>query len=239
MPTSENEAKLLGAMLQYEMRGKDTVSFRQLSKVLGFMERTKGWRNAWKQLMEGKKPIEIAEGNAMYTEECRMTKAGKDSASTPESLEFVMEQNFVPQTNEEYQEGFQERFKKIFLRRKVDAFIRRLAHGPVSREEVVTLFKLFIDRSHQFSDHLEDLKTKGYIKQSGSKHRLADKSFLKPEDRPDTVDVDAMKLEEGKLAVESQKYRKRSQAAKKDGPKERLSKKIKLTENKPDTDNSE
>lgn len=99
--SGSREDKLLGAMLAYEMKGKHTASFVQLSRDLDFHERTKIWRSSWKSLMDDRGFIELAAGaSSVFNGECLMTQAGKEHAATDEYREFIKEMDFVPQDNE-------------------------------------------------------------------------------------------------------------------------------------------
>jgi hypothetical protein len=200
---NEREDKLLGGMLSYVMRGKETVSFQQLSKDLNFMERTTSWRNSWKKLLNDKKFIEIAEGTSVFTGECRLTQAGKDHAATPEYEEYMKELNFVPQTNEEHQARIK---KGLKTDKAIAIFELLLKHAPLKRTELSKILHCN-DRQHKFSYGLKDLKEKGIAESAGKGmgYRLSDKAFLTPEDRPDTVIVDPKVFEEGEKVIESKK----------------------------------
>lgn len=206
----ERENMLLGCMLEHVMRGKDTVSFKQLSKDLSFMDRTTSWRDSWKILLNKKQFIEIQQGASVFTGECRLTKAGKDHAATPKYLEYVKENHFTPQTNDEHQARIKKRLKND---RGREIFDLLLTHGSLSRKELSTILHCN-DRQHKFSYGLQDLKTRALVEADESagkaKLRLSNKAFLSPGDRPVTVDVDPMVLQEGALTIEKNK-RPRSQ----------------------------
>jgi hypothetical protein len=211
MPASsqEREDQLLGAMMQYLMQGKEGVSFKQLSKDLKFMERTKSWRNSWKVLIGDKHYIEAsAESSAMFSDDYQLTQAGKDHASTPEYQEFLQEMNFAPQSNEE----FQERLKKRLLNDKArEMFDALLKYGCLSRKELSTIIGVN-DRSHAFSYGLRSLKEKDLVTHEsngkGKKIKLTNEAFLDPEDRPVPVDLASNVLAEGANKIESRKRKK-------------------------------
>jgi len=216
-PKSTDEAKedqLLGAMMSYNMRGIETVSFAQLAKDLDFMERTKSWRNAWKHLAEDTGFIESAEGatSTSYTGGYRVTAEGKKHGSTPEYEEYLKELNFVPASNEQHQEHIK---KRLLNKYAVKIFELLLKYGSLTRMELAMLIGCN-DRMHNFSYGLQDLvKVKNLVEQDSagtnkSKLRLSDKAFLKPEDRPDPEDIDEAMLEEGKKKIEAKKHAAKS-----------------------------
>mmetsp|Transcript_14135 Transcript_14135/g.30819 ORF Transcript_14135/g.30819 Transcript_14135/m.30819 type:complete len:257 (-) Transcript_14135:14-784(-) len=210
--STEREDKLLGAMLAYEMRNKPTVSFRQLSKDLNFMERTKTWRDAWEALMQEKNFIEIAKsGGSMYTGPCQLTAKGKEYAATPEYLEYQKELNFVPQDNEAHQASLKKRFTNNHARSIFDLLLK---HGSLSRKELATLLRCN-DRSHGFSYGLKDLKGREIVEADESSSmkgalRLSDKAFMDPSDRPEEATaVEPKLLEEAQEAIQSKKKKKK------------------------------
>ena len=106
-----SEEKFIGAMLKYEMHGKDTTTFTQLSKDFGFMDRSKGPRKMWLNLID-RDLIEPTEGSkSVYTGDYKLTTKGKDLGATPEYLAFVAEMNFVPEDNEQHQERIKKKLK--------------------------------------------------------------------------------------------------------------------------------
>lgn len=201
--TNEREDKLLGGMLCYIMRGKEGVSFTQLSKDLEFMDRTTTWRNSWKSLLHDKKFIVPLDAKAsVFTSEHKLTQAGKDHASTPEYEEYLKELNFVPQTNEEHQE----RIKKRLLNNKARSIFGLLMkYGHLSRKHLSELLKCN-DRQHEFSYGLKDLREKNLVCKDGAKFSLEDSAFLDPStDRPKPHDLDEALLLEGRASIESKK----------------------------------
>ena len=201
----EREDLLLGGMIKQIMHGKETISFTQLAVDLKFMNRTSSWRQSWKILMNEKKFVEMAEGDSVFTGECRLTHIGKHHAATPEYLEYIKELSFVPQTNEEHQARIK---KRLINDKSVQIFDLLLAHGSLSRKEISTILRCN-DRQHKFSYGLKDLKTRALVEADGNagkkRIRLADSAFLSPDDRPVAVDVDASVLREGALFIISKK----------------------------------
>ena len=246
--TGEREDQLLGGMMKYLMQGKEGVSFKQLSKDLGFMERTKSWRNSWKDLVEDKGLIEAAEGNSsMYSGDYQLTQAGKDHASTPEYQQYLEEMNFVPQSNEQHKEHLKKRLLNDKARTMFDSLLK---YGALTRTELALIVGVN-DRSHAFSYGLKDLKTKELVKvvaKSSGKGKgliLTDKAFLDQSDRPATQDLDASILEKGKKMVESRKRKqsddggdvvetKAAAATKKGKKKKKAKKELSAEENEED-----
>ena len=218
--------------MSYIMKGKDSVSFKQLSKDLGFMERTKTWRNSWRALLETKKLIEpIEAGASVFTGEFQLTAAGKEHASTPEYKEYLQELNFCPQSNTEHQERIK---KRLVNKKAIQIFDLLTKHGSLSRKELSVLLKCN-DRSHNFSYGLQDLReNKKLVEKDGGKFRLTDEAFLDPDsDRPEPVAVDPNDLAEGEAHIASKKRSSGNQKQDKerpDGEKKKESKKRKSGE---------
>ena len=106
-----SQEKFIGAMLKYEMQGKDNTTFTQLSKDFGFMDRSKGPRKIWSDLIDNDL-IEPTNGSkSVYTGDYKLTKKGKDLGATPEYLAFVEEMNFVPADNGQHQEKIKKKLK--------------------------------------------------------------------------------------------------------------------------------
>ena len=197
--------------MKYLMQGKEGVSFKQLSKDLDFMERTKSWRNSWKALVEDKGLIEATEGStSMYADDYQLTQAGKDHASTPEYKQYLEEMNFVPQSNEQHQEHLKKRLLNDKARTMFDLLLK---YGALSRKELSLIIGVN-DRSHGFNYGLKDVKEKGFVVTDtkvfgkGKELMLTDKAFLDHNDRPDTVALDVNLLKEGAKKIESRKRKK-------------------------------
>ena len=210
----ERESKLLGNLMQHLMNGDESgVSFRQCSKDMNFMERTKTFRISWTTLIEeGCIEASSAEngGGAVYTGNYKLTQKGKDYAATPEYKEYLKDLAFVPKTNEEHHE----RIKKRLKWQKYGSMIidLLLEHGALTRKELAAICGV-VDRSHGFSYAMQELNTgekgKGFIERlpNCKEFVLTAKSFVagampNPRVLPDPDKIQALidEKNKGKLA---------------------------------------
>lgn len=178
----ERESKLLGNLMQHLLNGEEGgVSFRQCSKDMDFMERTKTYRTSWTTLIdEGCIEASDSGGGAVYTGNYKLTQKGKDYATTPEYKEYLKDLAFVPKTNEEHHE----RIKKRLKWQKYGSMIidLLLEHGALTRKELAAICGI-VDRSHAFSYAIQELNTekgKGYIERLSNckEFVLTPKSFV-------------------------------------------------------------
>lgn len=178
--TTEKENMLLANMMQHLVRDTEIVSFMKSSTDLDFMERTKTWRAAWKELIDKGFIVPCGPGCAVYAGDYKLTETGKEHASTDEYKEYIKDKNFQPTTNEEHQTRIK---KKLINQHGVRMFDLLLEHGSLTRKELSGIVGVN-DRSHQFSYALQQLKQKGWVELDssaggkGKQLRLADKSFL-------------------------------------------------------------
>ena len=215
-PSVEQENKILGVMMQYLMRGTETVSLEKISKDLDFHIRSKSWVASWKSLVNDHNFVEPAtSGAAMATGQHRLTEKGKEHASTPEYEQYVKDMNFVPATNEDHQKRITDRLMNDHGRSIFDLLLK---HGSLDRHVMAAILKTR-SGSHKFSYALKELKDKNFVdvdqnaaSSKCKKLRLTDKSFLNPEtDRPEPIEVDQQVLDEAMVFAGTKKKRNQSQ----------------------------
>ena len=182
----ERESKLLGNMMNHLMSGPtEGVSFRQSSKDMDFMERTKTWRDSWCKILTDGYIEACSDGASTYTSDHKLTQKGKDYASTPEYQEYLKDMAFTPATNEEHQNRIKKRLKE--QRWGPTIFDLLLEHGKLTRKELAGIIGT-VDRSHRFSYGLQELVKKDLV----VKHEkmfciLSPKAFLAGE-QPSSLD---------------------------------------------------
>jgi hypothetical protein len=194
---TEREDKFLAYMMRKLMQGDEKVSFRQCAEGMGFMERTKTQREAWKALLDKGFIEPCAAGEAVFTSDHALTKKGKDYASTPEYQEYLKEQTFESATNQEHQARLRKKFINDHGRRIFDLL---LEHGSLTRQELAAIIGVN-DRSHGFSyalQQLKDKKNKAHCVEDDptatkGKLRLTDSAFLKGQ-RPESKSTDVEKI---------------------------------------------
>ncbi|KAL3923265.1 MAG: hypothetical protein SGILL_001751 [Bacillariaceae sp.] len=212
MTASSSEDKILSVMMKNLIRGTETTTFTKISTTMGFHIRSKGFVAAWKKLIHELKYVEPATpGAAQTTGEHQLTEAGIEYASTDEYKEMVKDLNYVASTNDDHQERLKKRMLNKYARGIFDLLLK---HGTLDRKEMAGMMKTK-DGSHGFSYGLKKLKDDGIVivfagegqKFKRKKLRLADKAFLEPSDRPETVPVDSEVLGKAIAHVKNIKHR--------------------------------
>ena len=219
-PSAKQENEILGCMMNYLMRGTETVSFEKLSNDIGFHIRSKTWVASWKSLINDHEFVEPAtSGASMATGQHRLTEKGKEHASTPEYKAYVKDLNFVPATNEDRQNRIKKRLMNDYGRKIFDLLLK---HGSLDRQVMAAVLKTR-SGSHKFSYALKELRDKEYVEVDTSKSsrpqklRLADKSFLNAdEDRPEPIDLDQKVLNDAMAFSKTVKKRASTSTSKGD-----------------------
>lgn len=184
--TKPNVKVILAIMLQHRMNDKYNLNFEDIAKDLGVHERNKSWRVVWTAAKDDGY-VEASKSGKGF----EMTQKWIDFGATDEYKEYVKDMAFVPATKEEHQARIKKRFKCT----KSTAIFETLEkYGSLTRHELAGLLGQK-DRSHAFSYSLQEVKMKMGLAEvdpdakgkqtKGSKLRLSDKAYLKPEDRPD------------------------------------------------------
>ena len=207
---AEQQNKILGVMMQYLMRGTETVTLTKISNDLDFHIRSKSWVAAWKSLIHDLTLVEPAtSGASMANGDHRLTEKGKKHASTPEYEQYVKDMNFVPATNEDHQERIKKRLMNDYGRKVFDLLLK---HGSLDRQVMAGICNTK-SGSHKYSYAVKELKDKGLVDvdpTAKGKHkmlRLTDKAFLNPDDRPEPLELDQKARDEAMAYVTNKKKR--------------------------------
>ncbi|CAB9524104.1 expressed unknown protein [Seminavis robusta] len=220
----EKEKALLGNLLRHFMKGNESVSFKECSEDLGFMERTKTWQAAWRSLAQ-QRHIEAPEANPIYGAH-KLTDQGKEFGATDEYKEFLEDQRYQPKTNEEHQTRLKKRLdKKSYGENLFDLL---LEHGSLSRKEMSGIVGV-VSGSHKFSYGFKDLKDLGFMEidpADKKKWRLTEMVFLNPEDRPEQSDPKEIEMliaatAGAKKAKKTDQEKPKKKAAAKENAKEK------------------
>ena len=186
--------KILGVMMAFKMENNDSVSLADISNRIGCHERNKPFRERWSVLKNQKQYI----GPSSKGKGFQLTDEGfKNAPQSDEYKEMMKELSEQLSTND----GHQKRIKKYLKQSKSVAIFDFLnVYGSLTADQLCALVGQN-KRSHAYFYSLKELRGKGYVEEDSTgkqkKFRLADKSYLNPEnDRIKDDAIDTKKLEE-------------------------------------------
>lgn len=208
------DEKILGVMMGFQMENNFSVSLIDVANAIGCQERTKSFRERWSVVKNQKKFI----GPSKTGKGFQLTEEGMKLAQTDEYKEMMKELSVKSKTNKDHQE----RIKKHLKKPKSGVIFDFLNEfGSLTSDKLAALVGQN-KRSHGFHYSLKELRDKGYVEEDPTTNdgerknfRLADKSYLKPEDRLEGDDADDngkldKKVAEGIEAIKSRKRKSKT-----------------------------